>query len=214
MASGTQELEQFVRDALAKGASREATATALAGAGWPEPQVRNVLNAYADVPFVVPVPKPRASLSAKEAFLYLLLFATLYFAAYHLGNLLFDLINFAFPDATDTSYETLRSTRSMRWSTASVIITVPVFLYIARLLARDDALNPLRRLSPVRRWLTYLTLFIASIVLICDVTTLVNNALGGELNPRFLLKVLVAGAIAGAIFSYYLLDLRREEKDA
>jgi len=214
MASGTQELEQFVRDALARGASREATATALAGAGWPEAQVRNALNSYADVAFVVPVPKPRASLSAKEAFLYLLLFASLYFAAYHLGNLLFDLINHAFPDPTDGPYELTRGAHSMRWSTASVIITVPVFLYLARLLARDDARNPLRRLSPVRRWLTYLTLFFASMVLIVDMTTLVNNALGGELSPRFLLKVLVAALIAGGIFGYYLLDLRREEKDA
>jgi hypothetical protein len=214
MASGTQELELFVRDALAKGASRDSVATTLASAGWPEAQVRSALNAYADVDFVVPVPKPRASLSAREAFMYLLLFASLYFVAYHLGNLLFDLINHAFPDPTDSTYEALRSTRSMRWSTAAVIITVPVFLYLSRLLARDEGLNPLRRLSPIRRWLTYLTLFFAAFVLIIDMTTLMNNVLAGEMSTRFLLKVLVAAVIAGAIFGYYLLDLRREEKDA
>jgi hypothetical protein len=34
------------------------------------------------------------------------------------------------------------------------------------------------------------------------------------LTIRFVLKVLVAAVIAGAIFGYYLLDLRREEKEA
>jgi uncharacterized membrane protein YraQ (UPF0718 family) len=68
------------------------------------------------------------------------------------------------------------------------------------------------RLSPVRRWLTYLTLFLASTALVCDTITLVYHLLGGEITLRFLLKVLVVAAIAGAIFGYYLSDLRRGEK--
>ena len=214
MAAGTLELDLFVREALARGATRDSVASTLAGAGWPAAQVRRALNAYAEVDFVVPVPKPRASLSAREAFLYLLLFATLYFAAYHLGNLLFDLINSAFPDATDDPYMVRRGQASMRWSIASVVITVPVFLSLSRMLARQEAGNPVLRLSPVRRWLTYITLFFAAIVLIVDMTTLLNNVLAGDLSMRFLLKVLVAAVIAGGIFGYYLLDLRREERDA
>lgn len=214
MASGTQDLDLFVRDALSKGASRDAIASTLASAGWPAEQVRVALGAYADVAFVVPVPKPRASLSAREAFLYLLLFATLYFAAYHLGNLLFDLINRAFPDPAEAEWALRRGASSMRWSTASIIISLPVFLWLSRFLAREEARNPLKRLSPVRRWLTYITLFLAAVVLIIDMTTLVDNVLGGELSTRFLLKVLVAAVIAGAIFGFYLLGLRREERDA
>jgi hypothetical protein len=42
---------------------------------------------------------------------------------------------------------------------------------------------------------------------------LVYNALGGELTARFVLKVLIVGAIAGIIFWYYLGDLRIDEKD-
>jgi hypothetical protein len=64
----------------------------------------------------------------------------------------------------------------------------------------------------VRRWLTYLTMFLAVVVLVSDTITLVYNALGGELTERFLLKVLVAAVIGSAIFSYYLLDLRRGER--
>src|SRR3546814_1425575 len=99
MAAGAQELDTFVREALMRGQSREAIAQALAAAGWTEAQTGDVLSAYADVDFPVPVPRPRASLSAREAFLYLVLFASLYYAAFHVGSLLFDLINAAFPDA-------------------------------------------------------------------------------------------------------------------
>lgn len=213
MAAGTQELEVFVRDALAAGAGRDAIEVALASAGWPPEQIRGALNAYADVAFPIPVPRPRPYLSPREAFLYLVLFATLYVAAYHLGSLLFDLINRAFPDPADPSHALSHLAQSMRWSVASVVIAFPVFLFVARHLGNELARNPVKRLSAVRRWLTYLTLFIAAAVLIGDMITLVYNVLGGELTTRFLLKVLVAAVIAGSIFGYYLQDLRREEKE-
>lgn len=213
MASGSEELELFVRDALLRGQSKDAIAQALAAAGWGTEQTRGVLDAYADVAFAVPVPKPRASLSAREAFLYLVLFATLYFAAWNLGSLLFDLINRAWPDpAMQPGHDYLG--RSMRWSTAAVIIAFPVFAFVSRHVAREIARHPIKRLSPVRRWLTYLTLFVAATVLIGDMTTLVYNLLGGELSVRFLLKVLVAALIAGSVFGYYQWDLRREETEA
>ena len=64
----------------------------------------------------------------------------------------------------------------------------------------------------MRRWLTYVTLLLAAGIVIGDLIALLYNVLGGELSTRFLLKVLVVGAIAGTIFAYYLTDLRREEK--
>ena len=50
---------------------------ALLAAGWSAEQKRGVLEGWAEVGFALPVPRPRASLSAREAFLYLVLFATL-----------------------------------------------------------------------------------------------------------------------------------------
>lgn len=212
MASATQELDLFVRDALARGVDKPAIEQALASAGWPMAQTRSVLNGYADIEFPVPVPKPRPYLSAREAFLYLVLFATLYLAAWNVGSLLFELINRTWPDPAAMEYGR-RGAESMRWSAASVIIAFPVFVYVARFLARELARSPVKRLSAVRRWLTYLTLFLAATVLIGDMITLVYKMLGGELAVRFLLKVLVAAVIAGSIFGYYLWDIRREEQE-
>lgn len=212
MATGSQELDVFVRDALLRGQDKAEISKALLSAGWREEQIRGALGAWADTPFVVPVPRPRASVSAREAFLYLVMFATLYFFAYHLGSLLFDLINRAWPDPAQAGFERFGS--SMRWATAAILISFPVFAYVSHYVARDVALHPIKRLSPVRRWLTYLTLFVAATILIGDMTTLLYNLLGGELTTRFVLKVLAVAAIAGSVFGYYLWDLRREEREA
>ncbi|MDQ2702052.1 MAG: DUF5671 domain-containing protein [Pseudomonadota bacterium] len=214
MAVATRELEQFVHAALSRGESKQSVLAALSAAGWSPEQAASALDAYADVPFAVPVPKPRPYLSAREAFLYLVLFATLYVSAFELGSLLFDLVNRAFPDPADLEWQVSRAAASMRWAVAAIAVAFPVFLFVANLLGKEMARNPVKRLSAVRRWLTYVTLFLAAGIVIGDLITLLYNVLGGELSTRFLLKVLIVGAIAGTIFGYYLLDLRREEKES
>jgi hypothetical protein len=213
MATAMQALDQFIRDALARGEPRERIRAALAAAGWPDEQVQAALAVYADVDFPVPVPRPRPYLSAREAFLYLLLFSALYIAAWNLGSLLFDLITRAFPDPADNEYVVRNLGDSIRWAVASVVIALPVYLALAWRLGRELAASPAKRQSPVRRWLTYLTLFVAAGVLMGDMIALVNGVLGGEASVRFLLKVLVAAAIAGTVFGWYLWDLRREERE-
>ncbi len=211
MASGPSELEIFVRDALLRGQPREAIAQALDQAGWSRAQAQGALQAYAEVDFPVPVPRPRASLSARDAFLYLVLFSMLYTASWSFGSLCFDLLNAWLPDAADAPYARSGLADSMRWSVAGLLIAFPLFAWLARLLARELREDPAKRLSPVRRWLTYLTLFVAATALVCDLVALVYNVLGGELGLRFLLKVLVVAAIAGTVFGWYLRDLRRDE---
>ena len=214
MASATQELEHFVRKALGAGASRQEVEAALVSAGWRPEQIRAPLAAWADQPFVVPVPRPRPYLSARDAFQYLVLFTTLYLSAWHLGSLLFDIIEILLPDPADPDYRVRAVARSVRWSVATLLVAFPVFAFMAHRIAGELRRDPARRLSPVRRWLTYLTLFVAAGVLIGDLVALVYNVLGGELSLRFVLKVLVAGLIAGGIFGWYLSDLRDEERAA
>lgn len=208
--AGTQELDQFVRDALMKGCSRESIEQALSQAGWAQEQVRAAMAAYADVAFAVPVPRPRAYLSAKEAFLYLVMFTTLYLSAYYFGRLLFELINRYFQDVA-APYGSWNMGR-IRWSVAAIIIAFPIFLTVSTIIGRECHRQTIKRQSPVRRWLAYMTLFFAASVLIGDLIALVNNLLGGETTVRFMLKVWVVGAIAGTVFGYYLWDLRRDER--
>jgi Domain of unknown function (DUF5671) len=211
MASGIQDLEWFTRESLLKGLGKPEIRAAMLDAGWTEDQVRNALDAYSDATFPVPIPRPRPQLSARDAFLYLVLFTTLYFSSYNLGSLLFDFINRALPDPTVLVYQT--GWDSMRWSAAALIVAFPTFLFLSYYINKDVVRNSVKRLSPIRRWLTYITLFVASCVLIGDLTALIYNGLGGELTSRLVLKVLTVGAIAGTVFGYYLSDLRREERE-
>lgn len=208
----SDELVDFVRDALGRGVPRVQIEEVLRKGGWTADQIRGALAAFVDVDFPVPVPRARPYLSAREAFMYLVLFGTLYTSAYYLGSLIFDIINLTFPDPSQSSelYPTYIR-QGMRWSISSLIVAFPVFLYLSWLTERDVGRDPMKRASKVRRWLTYLTLFASACALIGDVTTLVYNALGGELTIRFVLKIVTVALIAGTAFVYYLRDLRKDE---
>jgi hypothetical protein len=211
----SEDLLGFVRDALSRGIPRAQIEAALLNAGWTAEQTRGALAAFSDVDFPIPVPRARPSLSAREAFQYLVLFATLYTSAYYLGSLIFEVVNRAFPDPSWTSikYDNEFVRAQIRWSVSALIVAFPVFLYMSWLTGRDIQRDPVKRASNVRRWLTYLTLFIAATTLIGDVTTLVYNLLGGELTTRFVIKVVTVALIAGTGFTYYLRDLRRDEEE-
>jgi hypothetical protein len=205
------ELSNFVRSALARDLPRAEIEAALLQAGWRPEQVRSALAAYADLSFPIPVPRPRPYVSAGEAFLYLVLFSTLYVSAYNLGRLFFSFINRALPDPVVPEGYLEYTQYAIRWSVASLIIAFPVFLFASHRVRRALRRDPGKRASKPRKWLTYLTLFIAASVLVGDLTTLVYNLLAGELGQRFLLKVLTVGLIAGSIFGYYLWDLRADD---
>lgn len=209
-----EELTGFIREALSRGLPRDEIRGVLSQADWSAEEAEAALRSFAAVDFPIAVPRPRPSLSAKEAFQYLVLFGTLYLSAYGLGSLLFQFINLALPDPLWSQAELDAIPERIRWAIASLVVATPVFLYTARTISLEIALSPLKRASPVRRWLTYLTLAITAGILIGDATNLVYSLLGGEVTARFLLKALTIGSIAGTVFVYYLRDLRRDEKEA
>lgn len=206
------ELLGFVREALARGMPRSQIEEVLLRAGWEPAQVRSALSSFAEVDFPVPVPRPKAYLSARESFLYLLLFTLLYVTACNLGSLIFQFINWAFPDPGEPMGFQADTREAIRWAVASLLIAFPIFLYLSRLVRREIRRDPEKRHSRVRKWLTYMTLFIAAAVIVGDLTALVYSFLGGELTVRSVLKVATVGAIAGAVFGYYLWDVRGEER--
>ena len=185
---------------------------ALRKANWKDDEVKAALDMYADVAFPIPVPKRKPYGAAREAFMYLVLFLCLYISAFSFGSLLFHFINRWIPDAI--RYYESGDLSAVRMSVASLIVAFPVYLWLSTLLATAIKKDADRKGSKVRKWLTYITLFIAAGVIIGDLITLLFNLLGGELTARFLLKVLTVLLIAGLIFGYYLWDLRQEEKES
>ena len=207
-----EEVTGFLKEGLERGLPREQLEEVLLDTGWPPDQVRGALRAFADVTFPIPVPRPKPYLSAREAFVYLVLFSTLYVSAFSLGSLLFELINRAFPDPSADPAVALEASREViRWSISWLIVTFPVFVLVSWTNDRAVRDDPSRRLSKVRRWLTYVTLFVGASILIGVATSIVYNLLGGEMTTRFVLKVLTVGTITGSVFGYFLRDLRKEE---
>lgn len=208
------DLQLFVKQALEKGISRAQIHAKLLDGGWQEDEVKHALDAYLDVDFPVAIPRRKPYLSAREAFMYLVMFLTLYISSIAFGTLLFQYINLWLPDPALGFYYYDGVNGTIRSATASLIITFPVFLYVSWLLKRAIKRDPEKRSSKVRKWLTYITLFVAAGVIIGDLITLVTNLLSGDLTLRFVLKVLSVFVIAATIFGYYLWDLRQEEKEA
>lgn len=94
---------------------------------------------------------------------------------------------------------------------SSLIIVFPVFILVSWYLNKIYKKEYIVRESKIRKWLIYLTLFIASLVIIGDLVSVINMLLGGEVTIRFVLKALSVLAVAGLVFGYYLDDVRREE---
>lgn len=208
------ELASFVKESLQQGQSRAAIKDVLLSAGWQEREITKALNSFADIEFVTPVPRPKPYLAAREAFLYLLSFITLYISAFSFGALLFQFIDRWFPDASRVFYGQDISLSSLRMAIASLIIAFPLHLALMAKLMRSAARDPERSQSLVRKWLTYLTLVVVAGVLIGDAISLLFNVLGGETTWRFFLKSLVVFLIGGAIFGFYLTGLQKEEKES
>src|SRR5512143_153589 len=148
-----QPIAGFVREALARGVSRDDIARALQKGGWDQKEIVTALDAFVESDLPLPVPRKRVSSSPKEAFLFLMLFSTLYTAAFQLGSILFNLIDLWLPQAGEVAQSSIVS---LRYGIASTVVAFPIFLFMSVLIAREDARNPGQRISPVRRWLTYL----------------------------------------------------------
>jgi quinol-cytochrome oxidoreductase complex cytochrome b subunit len=205
------ELLDFTRRALAAGIARPDIAGALKGAGWADADIAAALASFAEVEFPVPVPKPQPYLSAWEVFVYLVMFLSLYATAFNLTGLVFDFINLGLPDPLQPPTDPATLYDSIRWHISALMVLLPLFLFMFNLVGRTIARDLTKRSSRPRKWLTYLTMFIAVMALVGDLGTLVYNVLGGELTGRFMLKVLTVAAIAGGIFAYFLIDIREDE---
>jgi hypothetical protein len=208
------ELTRFVRDCLSRQIPRGEVEAALLGAGWHPQQVRRALDTYADSAFPVPVPRPAAYVSAADAFLYLVLFSALCISAGSLVQLLFTLIEWAFYDPSSSNFVYDGWQSGVRWAIARLAIALPVFLLASSWAVRALKTDPSQASSPVRRWLTYIAMFVAVAVIIADLVTLTAYLLNGETTARFLLKVMVVALVAGGVLFHYLRDLQSEREPA
>src|SRR3989344_821188 len=146
----------------------------------------------------------------RDFFLYLLSSATLYYSAVWLITLWYQYINHWFPEVNQYAYAEAGISSLMRWALASLIIVFPVYIGVMRFLNKDLEKNPQKLEMRIRKWLIYITLFIAAVTIIVDLVALVFNLLDGDFTARFLMKVFAVLIVAQSVFGYYFWDLRRD----
>lgn len=202
----TSSLETFISHARTKGMDHQTIRMLLLSAGWKE---RDIVAAMSEQGLDMPVPVPPDAGGARDAFYHLLAFAGLYTTVISFLVLAFSYINHWLPDSALEPYATEEGFRSsIRWSLAALIVAFPIYGWISHFLLREMRLHIEKGSSAIRRWLTYLTLFVAASALIGDVITIVYSLLNGEITLRFILKAGVIFLVTGSCFTYYFHALR------
>lgn len=193
------DLNLFVRDALAQGHDKPGLRQVLLEQGWSTHEVDEALDAWADAAFSPPVPKPRNVVSARDFFVYALTFTALVAGASYLVVLLHAII--------DTLYEATGSwsnRRTIRTGVSVLLVTSPLYFWLTWRERRRLAADPGLYRSAIRKWVTYLTLLIAALVFGITLIATINAFLGGDLTGQFMLKALSVIGVSGGIFLFYL----------
>lgn len=146
----------------------------------------------------------------KDLFMHLLHISMLYVSVVSFITLFFQYIDYLFPDQLNFYLAGILD--SIHLSSASLVIAFPVYLLSTWMLEKDFIVSPEKREFAVRKWLVFLTLFIASITIIVDLITLIYTYFSGDLTTRFFLKVALVLVVATVVFGYYLWDMRRKDE--
>ncbi len=149
--------------------------------------------------------KPKTT--PKDFFLWAGAMVTLYAGVVSLITLLFNYINYSFPDPLQYYGDPYSS--GIPYAMASLIVLTPVLMVMMRIIRSNIAKDATRNDIWVRRWALFLTVFVAGATIVVDLIVLLTTFLSGEeLTLAFLLKVLVVLLVAGAGFLHFLADLR------
>lgn len=147
--------------------------------------------------------------NAKDFFLNLGATISLYTVVYSLLNLLFTVIDTKYPKITN-AYQYM-GTSTISWPVAMLIIFVPILLVLMSVISKSYEGDEERKNTGIHKWLTYLTLFLAGLILAGDLVTVLYYFIDGqELTTAFLLKGLSVLVVSGSVFTYFLNDIRNK----
>ena len=200
-----ERLSDFVNAAKAKGMDDASLVALLRQQGWQEQRVYRALTAYYTQSLGVEVPSrgSRAE-DARDAFFHLIAFITLGAWVVALINLGDGLIDRGFPSPG----QYLANASSLSWWIATIIIAFPIYLWVNVLIGREAKIRPESLQSGVRKWLTYVALTVAAVVLLGDAIWFLGAFLTGEVTSAFVVKSALLIGVTGGVFAYYLGSVR------
>ena len=207
-----EDLASFVQSAKKDGVADADLVGLLQQHGWSQRRAYAALSDYYTARLGAIPERGGAVESARDAFLYLLAFATLAIWTVALVWLANALIDRALPSALDQTYyaESFRS--SVAGQLASLIVAFPIFMAVSAAIVRQTHRRPESVESGVRKWLTYIALVITAVIMLGDAMWFLTQFLLGGLTLRFAIKALTVFAVSGGVLWYYLGAVSSEEK--
>lgn len=143
--------------------------------------------------------------SALDFFLQLGIIISLYSGVGFLLNLLFRVIDTAFPQVVGY----FGGSSSISFPVAALIVLTPVFLLLTATVTKGETVDPEKKTIWIRKTSIYLTMFLSGTIIVGDLIALLYRFLDGQdLTAAFLLKVFAVFVVLGALFSYYLSVLK------
>ena len=206
-----EKLVRFIDHARQRGLDHATVLLLLRSTGWKDNEVAEALAARE---LEMRIPERVGLGSPRDAFLHLLAFTALYAWTVSLIYLLFTYIEFGFPDpempASTYMVEAARS--ETRVCLATLIVSFPLFVLVWGWLLREVDLAPEMAKGAIRRWLSFMSLFVAAVTIMADVITAVYFFVEGDLTVRFLLKVAALFVVTAALFIYLAMTVQSEAK--
>ena len=202
-------LHSFISHARSKGMDHATIRLLLLSAGWQE---KDVASGIASEALSLPVPEPAGARSARDAFLYLLTFTALYVVVTGVIVLYYTYLDYMYPDPAWGDWYAELALDTVRYAIAAIVVGFPLYAILTVTLERAIQRDPDQESLPTRKWLIYLTLFLAAAISLGDVITLLYYFLDGALTTRFVLKAVVLLVIAEVVLSYYLVSPRPASK--
>lgn len=122
--------------------------------------------------------------------------------------LTFGYVNLLFPDSLESVWEIESAADSIRFGFAMVAVFFPTYLILTRLVNQQRRTSTDNHYLGLTKWLIYLSLLVAGLVLLGDLVAVIMGFLNGELTSRFLLKALAVFGVTGAAFYFYIQDAK------
>lgn len=213
-------LESYIQAAREKNKSDESIKQTLVAAGWDEQQVNKALGIKDDD---LPPPPPPNGKVTKEiphvgmwtGFLYILFFISLYVLATAIGILFHNWVDADIPDVANLSMTRYTDDNALvRGAIAAVVVSYPIFLTLALILKKQLAKQPLVRNLRSRKILIYITLIGTFLIMLGHVIATIYGFLGGTLTANSVGHLGVTFLIAGAIFAYFINEVKNDRKTA
>ncbi len=218
------ELKSYIAKAREKKLSDEQIKNSLIAAGWLEDQIADALTQDPDLP--VPPPPPSVShVGMWVGFVYILFFISLYVLSGAVSGILNIWIDKAIPTYIDSAstdsnsfdffaffIQNFDTPSVIRGYIAAIIVSFPIFMSLAVILKKQLATQPVVKNLRSRKILIYITLIATFLILLGNVIATCYDFLAGTVTGNGLGHLGVTILIVGAIFIYFIGEVKNDRK--